>query len=66
MHLIVASEAGRHRAGAVIIASGARFKRLGIPGKSEFEERGVSHCAECDGPLYQQQDVVVAGGKQQK
>ena len=60
--LIVESEAGRHRAGAVIIASGARFKRLGIPGESELEERGVSHCAECDGPLYQQQDVVVAGG----
>lgn len=60
--LIVTSEAGRHRAGAVIVASGARFKRLGIPGEAEFEEHGVSHCADCDGPLLQQQDVVVVGG----
>ena len=60
--LIVESEAGRQRAGAVIIASGARFKRLGIPGEAGFEERGVSHCADCDGPLHQQQDMVVAGG----
>ncbi len=60
--LIVESEAGRHRAAAVIVASGARFKRLGIPGEAGFEERGVSHCADCDGPLLQQQDVVVVGG----
>ncbi|HEX4328023.1 MAG TPA: FAD-dependent oxidoreductase [Burkholderiales bacterium] len=60
--LVVECEAGRHRAGAVIIASGARLKRLGIPGEAEFEDKGVSRCADCDGPFYTDQDVVVVGG----
>jgi len=60
--LVVRSDAGMHRARAVIIASGARLKHLGVPGESELEENGVSHCADCDGPFYQNQDVVVVGG----
>ena len=60
--LSVVTDAGRHRARAVIIASGAQLKRLGIPGEAEFENRGVSQCADCDGPMYKDQDVVVVGG----
>ena len=60
--LVVKSDAGSHRARGVIIASGARSKRLGIPGEAEFEGKGVSHCADCDGPFYKNQDVVVVGG----
>ncbi len=60
--LSVVTDAGRHRARAVIIASGARLRRLGIPGEAEFEHRGVSQCADCDGPMYKDQDVVVVGG----
>lgn len=60
--LVVQSDGGDHQARAVIVASGARLKRLGIPGEAEFEERGVSRCADCDGPLYQNQDVMVVGG----
>jgi thioredoxin reductase (NADPH) len=60
--LVVKSDAGSHRARAVIIASGARLKRLGIPGEAEFENKGVSRCADCDGPFYKDQDVVVVGG----
>ncbi len=60
--LVVRSDAGEQRARAVIIASGARLKRLEVPGESEFEENGVSHCADCDGPFYKGQDVVVVGG----
>ena len=60
--LIVESDAGKQRARALIIASGARLKRLGIPGETQFEDQGVSRCADCDGPLYQNQDVVVVGG----
>lgn len=60
--LVVKSDAGSHRARAVIIASGARLKRLGIPGEAEFENKGVSRCADCDGPFYRDQDVVVVGG----
>ncbi len=60
--LVVTTDAGLHRARAVIVASGARLKRLGIPGESELENRGVSQCADCDGPMYKDQDVVVIGG----
>lgn len=60
--LVVVSDAGRHRARAVIVASGAALKKLGVPGEAEFEYKGVSHCADCDGPMFQGQDVVVVGG----
>ena len=46
----------------IIVASGARIRKLGIPGEAEFEGRGVSQCADCDGPMYQNEEVVVAGG----
>ena len=58
----VASDSGRHEARSVVIASGARLKKLGVPGESEFEGRGVSSCADCDGPMFQNEDVVVVGG----
>ncbi|VTU39493.1 NAD(P)/FAD-dependent oxidoreductase [Variovorax sp. PBL-E5] len=60
--LVVVSDAGRHRARAVIVASGAALKKLGVPGEAELEHKGVSHCADCDGPLFQGQAVTVAGG----
>lgn len=47
---------------AVIAASGARLRRLGIPGEEEYEGRGVSQCADCDGPLFAGKDVLVVGG----
>lgn len=46
----------------VVVASGARLKKLGVPGEAEFEGRGVSQCADCDGPMYQNEEVVVVGG----
>ena len=60
--LSIVTDAGQHRARAVIVASGAKLKRLGIPGEAEFEHKGVSQCADCDGPMYQDEDVVVVGG----
>jgi len=51
-----------HGARAVVIASGARFTRLGVPGEEEFDHRGVSQCADCDGPMFQGEHVVVVGG----
>ncbi len=47
---------------AVIIATGAHFRRLGVPGEEEFIGKGVSYCATCDGPFYRDQEVVVVGG----
>jgi thioredoxin reductase (NADPH) len=56
------TEEGEHRAKGVILASGAMLKKLGVPGEDEFEYKGVSHCADCDGPLFTGKDVVVVGG----
>lgn len=47
---------------AVIIASGAQPRKLGVPGEKEFAGRGVSYCATCDGAFYEDLDVVVVGG----
>jgi len=47
---------------AVLIASGAGRKKLTIPGADTFENKGVTYCASCDGPLFAGQDVVVVGG----
>jgi thioredoxin reductase (NADPH) len=60
--LTVATDCGVHGARAVIVATGAKLKRMGIPGEAEFEYRGVAHCADCDGPMYRGADVVVVGG----
>lgn len=47
---------------AVIICSGAKERRLNIPGEEEFLGRGVSYCAICDGAFFKEKIVAVAGG----
>jgi thioredoxin reductase (NADPH) len=47
---------------AVIIATGARLKKLGVPGEERLFGKGVSHCASCDAPLLKGKSVVVVGG----
>ncbi|OGP72112.1 MAG: thioredoxin-disulfide reductase [Deltaproteobacteria bacterium RBG_13_58_19] len=49
-------------AGAVLIATGASYKRLGVPGEAEFIGKGVSFCATCDGALYRDQEIALVGG----
>lgn len=56
------TEQSEYSATQIIIASGARIRTLGVPGEAEFAGRGVSQCADCDGPLYHGQEVVVVGG----
>jgi thioredoxin reductase (NADPH) len=58
----VQTETGSYHARQVIVASGARLKTLGVPGEAEFEGRGVSKCADCDGPMFQSETVAVIGG----
>jgi len=50
------------KARAVLIATGASPRRLGIPGEAEFSGNGVSYCATCDGPFYPDKVVAVVGG----
>lgn len=51
-----------HEAKAVLIASGAARKKLLVPGAEEFDNKGLTYCASCDGPLYADLDVAVVGG----
>jgi thioredoxin reductase (NADPH) len=50
------------KAHAVIIATGAKHRPLGIPGEKEFSGRGVSYCATCDGPFFRDKKIFVVGG----
>jgi thioredoxin reductase (NADPH) len=47
---------------AVIVCTGVDPRKLGIPGEEAFRGRGVSYCATCDGPFFQDQEVAVVGG----
>ena len=58
----VTTAEGEMKAAAVIIATGATFKRLDVPGEEEFQGRGISTCASCDGPLLRGKVAVVVGG----
>jgi alkyl hydroperoxide reductase subunit F len=51
-----------HTAQAILIASGSSRRTLDVPGAAEFEHKGLTYCASCDGPLFSGQDVVVVGG----
>ncbi len=47
---------------AVIIATGANPRKLGIEGEETFSGKGVSYCATCDGPFFRNQEIIVVGG----
>lgn len=58
----VITEEERCRTKTVIVATGSTLKELGVPGESKLSGKGVSHCASCDGPLFNGQVVGVVGG----
>ena len=59
---VLMSEGEQFLADAVIVATGAVPRKLGVSGEAEFTGRGVSWCATCDGPLYKDKVVAVIGG----
>ncbi|MDE3096093.1 MAG: thioredoxin-disulfide reductase [Chloroflexota bacterium] len=60
-HLVVTSE-GSYLAKAVILAGGADYNRLGVPGEERLTGFGVSYCATCDAAFFKDQTVAVVGG----
>jgi alkyl hydroperoxide reductase subunit F len=50
------------KAKSVIIATGARWREMSVPGEQEYRNRGVAYCPHCDGPLYKGKRVAVIGG----
>ena len=59
---VTLSDDSTHEAKAVLVASGSKRRRLPVPGADDFEHKGLTYCATCDGPLFSGQDVVVIGG----
>ena len=59
---IVVTDKGGIEASAILLATGASFKKQGCPGEAEYTGRGVSYCAVCDGAFFEDQEVAVIGG----
>jgi thioredoxin reductase (NADPH) len=60
-HTVVAED-HRLTTGAIIISTGASYRRLGVPGEQKLTGKGVSFCATCDGALYRDQEIAMVGG----
>ncbi len=60
--IILQTDAGEVMATAVLIASGAGYRHLGIPGEAEYSSHGVHYCATCDGAFYRDKDIIAVGG----
>ncbi|GHU09922.1 alkyl hydroperoxide reductase subunit F [Betaproteobacteria bacterium] len=50
------------KARSVILATGAKWREMGVPGEKEFRAKGVAYCPHCDGPLFKGKRVAVVGG----
>lgn len=61
-HTIVVTDGGEIEAEAVIIATGAYFRKHGCPGEEAFTGKGVSYCAVCDAAFFEELEVAVIGG----
>ncbi len=59
---IINIASGSYQARAIIIASGARPKKLNVPGEKQYTGRGVSYCATCDAPFFKGKRIVIIGG----
>lgn len=58
----VVTDSGEHESKAVIIATGAKHRLLGVKGEEEYVGNGISFCAVCDGAFYENKEVIVIGG----
>jgi len=56
------SDGKKRKAKTIIIATGAKHRKLNVKGAEQFEGKGISYCATCDGPLFANKEVAVIGG----
>lgn len=59
---VVLKNGQRFNTYSVVIATGSKPRKLGVPGEKEYSGKGVCYCAICDGPLFAGEEVIVAGG----
>ena len=59
---VVMNHGGTLRSRSVILATGARWRNVNVPGEAEYRNRGVAYCPHCDGPLFKGKRVAVIGG----
>lgn len=61
-HFVIETSKGMITSYAVILATGAKHRKLDIPGEQEYSGKGVSYCATCDGPFFRNKKMLVVGG----
>jgi thioredoxin reductase (NADPH) len=62
LHAVNTERGGQYTACSLLIATGSHYKRLGVPGETDYLGAGVHFCATCDGPFYKGKRVAVIGG----
>jgi thioredoxin reductase (NADPH) len=61
-HCLTTNDGSHYSCSALLIATGSRYKRLNVPGETDYQGAGVHFCATCDGPFYKGKQVAVIGG----
>ena len=61
-HVVTTEDGSEYSTCALLISSGSRYRRLNVPGESDYIGAGVHFCATCDGPFYKGKHVAVVGG----
>ncbi|GAA4044167.1 alkyl hydroperoxide reductase subunit F [Parerythrobacter jejuensis] len=62
LHTLELDNGAKLKARSLILATGARWRELGVPGETEYRNKGVAYCPHCDGPLFKGKRVAVVGG----
>jgi len=62
LHTVRFANGAALQARSVVLATGARWRELGVPGEAQYRNHGVAYCPHCDGPLFKGKPVAVVGG----
>jgi len=62
LHQVRLANGAQLKSRTIILATGARWRQLGVPGEAEYRNKGVAYCPHCDGPLFKGKRVAVIGG----